>query len=57
MTLVDRYVSNLQISRGNEANLDQAMKEIDDWNARFSNSGNTQKRTTDTNTTPMVGEQ
>ena len=41
MTLADRYVASLQISRGNEANLDQAMKEVDDWNSRFSSTKNT----------------
>lgn len=36
MTLVDRYNQNLQISRANEASLDAAMKEVDEWNKRFS---------------------
>ena len=35
MTMVDRYVASLKISRANEASLDQAMREIDDWNKRF----------------------
>ena len=56
MTLVDRYVSNLQISRGNEANLDQAMKEIDDWNSRFANIKTLTKKDTDTSTTPILNE-
>lgn len=37
MTLVDRYKSNLQISRGNEAPLDLAMREVGEWNSRFEN--------------------
>jgi hypothetical protein len=40
MVLVDRYVANLQISRSNEASLDGAMKDIDDWNRRFANKPN-----------------
>ena len=56
MTLVDRYVSNLQISRGNEANLDQAMKEIDDWNSRFANIKTLTKKDTDISTTPILNE-
>jgi hypothetical protein len=40
MTLVDRYNSNLQISRTNEGSLDLAMKEVDDYNSRFSNNNN-----------------
>lgn len=35
MTLVDRYAVNLQVSRGNEGSLDLAMKDVDDWNKRF----------------------
>lgn len=41
MLLVDRYVQNLQISRGNEGALDNAMKEVDDWNKRFANKAAT----------------
>lgn len=37
MTLVDRYVANLQISRSNEGSLDLAMQEVDTWNSRFAN--------------------
>lgn len=37
MTLVDRYNSNLQISRANEGSLDMAMKEVDEYNSRFAN--------------------
>ena len=37
MTLVDRYVANLQISRSNEGSLDLAMQEVDAWNQRFAN--------------------
>jgi hypothetical protein len=35
MTLVDRYTTNLQVSRGNEGSLDLAMKDVDEWNKRF----------------------
>jgi hypothetical protein len=37
MTLVDRYASNLQVSRGNEGSLDLAMGEVDQWNKRYAN--------------------
>lgn len=37
MTLVDRYAANLQVSRGNEGNLDLAMSEVDQWNKRYAN--------------------
>lgn len=37
MTLVDRYNTNLQISRANEGSLDKAMKDVDDYNSRFAN--------------------
>ncbi|MES2573978.1 MAG: hypothetical protein V4572_03465 [Bacteroidota bacterium] len=37
MTLVDRYATNLQVSRGNEGNLDLAMGEVDQWNKRYAN--------------------
>ena len=37
MALVDRYAQNLQISRGNEASLDSAMSDVDDYNKRFAN--------------------
>ena len=39
MVLVDRYVRNLQIERDNNASLDLAMREIDEWNKRFANTG------------------
>jgi hypothetical protein len=42
MTLVDRYVANLQISRSNEASLDMAMADVDDWNSRYARRGNDQ---------------
>ncbi|WP_310557778.1 hypothetical protein [Flavobacterium sp.] len=35
MVMVDRYVKNLQISRSNDASLDMAMKDVDDYNKRF----------------------
>jgi hypothetical protein len=35
MTLVDRYGASLEISRGSEGALDLAMKEVDEYNARF----------------------
>ncbi len=37
MTLVDRYASNLTISRSNDSSLDLAMREVDEWNSRFAN--------------------
>lgn len=40
MTMVDRYAKNLQISRENEAALDVAMKEVDEWNKRFASNKN-----------------
>ena len=39
MELVDRYVENLQIDRNNNAALDLAMREVDEWNKRFTNTG------------------
>lgn len=35
MVLVDRYVDNLQIARKNDASLDLAMREVDEYNSRF----------------------
>jgi len=35
MVLVDRYADNLQISRKNDASLDLAMREVDEYNSRF----------------------
>ncbi len=37
MTLVDRYSANLRISRAHESSLNLAMREVDDWNARYVN--------------------
>lgn len=39
MVLVDRYVKNLQIERNNSSSLDLAMREVDEWNSRFANTG------------------
>lgn len=39
MVLVDRYVKNLQIERDNSASLDLSMREVDEWNKRFANTG------------------
>lgn len=52
MTLVDRYASNLQISRENEGNLDLAMSEVDQWNKRYVNKKEEPAATT---TQPQVG--
>ena len=41
MTLVDRYSTSLQVSRGNEGSLDLAMREVDQWNKRYTNTGET----------------
>jgi len=41
MTLTDRYKNNLQLSRENDAALDLAMREVDNWNARFINKDKT----------------
>jgi hypothetical protein len=37
-------VANLQTSRTGNASLDLAMREVDEWNSRFSNSGNTTEK-------------
>lgn len=37
MKMVDDSVSVLQVARNNSASLDLAMREVDDWNARFAN--------------------
>jgi hypothetical protein len=47
MTLVDRYTTNLQVSRGNEGSLDLAMGEVDEWNKRFAH------KKTDNQTEPV----
>lgn len=39
MIIADRFVQNFQISRKNDASLDAALKEIDDYNSRFANTG------------------
>ena len=46
MKMVDDSVNVLQVSRNNSAALDLAMREVDDWNARFAN------RNDNTNPTP-----
>lgn len=46
MKLVDAYSDNLQASRKNNSSLDLAMQEVDEWNQRFTNSGNTTPRNT-----------
>ncbi len=43
MALTDRYKANLQISRTNDAALDLAMREVDNWNSRFANKGSADK--------------
>jgi len=45
MSLVDAYAENLQTSRHDNGSLDTAMREVDEWNKRFSHS-------TSTNTPP-----
>jgi hypothetical protein len=45
MTMVDSFVDNLQNSRGRNGSLDSQMSEIDSYNKRFSNSGNTTPKT------------
>ena len=40
MKNVDDYAGNLQTSRNNNAALDLAMREVDDWNKRFGNRPN-----------------
>lgn len=37
MTFADRYHANLKIARNHDATLDLAMRDVDDWNARFGN--------------------
>ena len=46
MKMVDDSVNVLQVSRNNSAALDLAMREVDEWNARFAN------RNDNTNPTP-----
>lgn len=41
MSLVDAFSDNLQTSRKNNGSLDAAMGEVDEWNKRFGNQGNT----------------
>lgn len=41
MKLVDAFSNNLQTSRSRNGSLDAAMGEVDDWNKRFGNQGNT----------------
>jgi hypothetical protein len=48
MKFVDDYAASLQISRNNNAALDLAMREVDDWNSRFANK-------TNNNTPPATG--
>ena len=40
MKLVDRYVKSLQISRNDDASIDLAMREVDEWNKRFASNKN-----------------
>src|SRR5436190_13060646 len=50
MTMSDRFVKNLQISRANEGSLDLAMKEVDEWNSRYGrNTSETDKTETPKN--------
>lgn len=36
----DRFIKVLQASRSNNAGLDLAMREVDEWNKHFAHSGN-----------------
>ena len=39
MTLTDRYVRHLQLSREHDGAVDLALREVDEWNKRFANNG------------------
>ncbi len=43
MSMVDRYADSLERGRRNNSALDSAMKEIDDWNSRYSHAQVTEK--------------
>ena len=40
MRMNDRFIKNLQAGRDNNAGLDLAMREVDEWNKRFAHTGN-----------------
>lgn len=61
MVLVDRYVDSLQIGRKDNAALDLAMQEIDEWNKRFANKTDEEidaeeDEQTDTDTDTNIGD-
>jgi hypothetical protein len=39
MRMNDRFIKNLQAGRDNNAGLDLALREVDEWNKRFANTG------------------
>lgn len=45
MAIEDRYTDSLQSSRKNEASLDLAMREVDEWNKRFAPKKETEPET------------
>lgn len=47
MKMVDAFVDNLQTSRSRNGSLDAAMKDVDEYNKRFSNPGNTTPKATE----------
>lgn len=40
MRMNDRFIKTLQAGRDNNAGLDLAMREVDEWNKRFAHTGN-----------------
>jgi hypothetical protein len=44
MAMVDRYTNYLQTARKSNTALDMALGEVDAWNSRYTNSGNTQPK-------------
>lgn len=47
MKMVDAFSDNLQTSRSRNGALDESMREVDEYNKRFGNSGNTTPRATE----------
>jgi hypothetical protein len=52
MKMSDRFVKVLQAGRSNNAGLDLAMREVDEWNRRFVNIGSKEESTTTHNPEP-----
>jgi hypothetical protein len=52
MRMSDRFVKVLQAGRSNNAGLDLAMREVDEWNKRFVNTGSKEESTPANNPEP-----